>query len=153
MTYFICCFFLENKRSPLWGVIGKFRLVKNMRARENQRDFAEWLLKLGNGQMVSDALDAPEGSIDIPHICMTENNIVDAIFPNFEDDISTSVILNPKNDPCLQLSVQILKRLPGNDYTFYSHDSALCTTLLNFYIQLLLQACHLIFSCSKLEQL
>lgn len=65
--------------------------------------------------------------IDIPNQCVVDD-IVDSIFPNFDEDRSTSTILTPKNDTSLKLNDEILQRLPGQVRTFLSSDRALCDT-------------------------
>jgi hypothetical protein len=44
---------VENciKSSPLWAQFQIYKLKKNMRADEDQHEFATWLLALGNGDL------------------------------------------------------------------------------------------------------
>ena len=44
------------KKSPLWNLFQQFHLVTNMRANqdENYREFADWLLRIGNGREPTD---------------------------------------------------------------------------------------------------
>ena len=49
-----------------------------------------------------------------------------AIFPNFDEDRSNSIILTAKNDTSLKLNDEILQRLDGVKRTFFSSDSAVC---------------------------
>ena len=112
------------KRSPLWKHFHIFKLTENMRASVEEKDFARWLLQLGNGDLQSQST-SDDGMIDIPPECVIDD-IVDTIFPDFDVDRSDSVILTPKNDMSLQLNDEILKRLPGDNHVFFSCDRALC---------------------------
>ena len=46
-----------------------FKLTENMRAHQEEKEFAKWLLKLGNGELKSESSDASDQSIDIPDMC------------------------------------------------------------------------------------
>ena len=52
--------------------------------------------------------------------------MVDAIFPDFNEDRSNSIILTAKNDTSLIINDQVLERFPGQDTTFFSADSVIC---------------------------
>jgi hypothetical protein len=112
------------KRSPLWSHITSFNLTQNMRALPEEHEFANWLLQLGNGTLASDAADAPVGYIDIPVQCLNNEPLIDIIFPDFDGDRTSHVILTPKNDSSLQINDQVLTRLPGVEYVLLSHDQA-----------------------------
>ena len=112
------------KRSPLWKHFRIFKLTQNMRAHQEEREFADWLLQLGNGTLTSTET-AEEDMIDIPNQCIVDD-MVQAIFPNFDEDRSGSIILTPKNDISLKLNDEILQRLPGEEHVFFSCDSAIC---------------------------
>ena len=112
------------KRSPLWKYFRIFKLTENMRAHQEEREFADWLLQLGNGTLTSTGTDE-EDMIDIPNECIV-SDMVDAIFPNFDEDRSGSIILTPKNVTSLKLNDEILQRLPGEEHVFLSCDSAIC---------------------------
>ena len=42
------------KHSPLWPLVKTLHLVQNMRARKEEKEFTEWLLKVGNGTLHSE---------------------------------------------------------------------------------------------------
>ena len=109
------------KRSPLWQYVTVFKLTENMRAHQEEKEFAKWLLKLGNGELKSESSDASDQSIDIPDL-----DIADAIFPDFSEDRTYSVILTQKNEISLKLNDEILKRMPGQEHVFFSYDNTLC---------------------------
>ena len=112
------------KRSPLWRHFRVYNLTENMRAHQEEREFANWLLQIGNGTLQS-SISSDEDMVDIPGECVVDD-MVEAIFPNFDEDRSNSIILTPKNDTSLKLNDKILKRLPGVERTFFSCDSAIC---------------------------
>ncbi len=118
---------IENTliRSHLWPQIQKMHLTKNMRAKSDQQEFADWLLKLGNGELKTECKDAVEGSIDIPERCVVEGNIVDTIYPDLSKDVSKFAILTPKNETTLQLNDEILQKLPGKERVYTSIDKAI----------------------------
>jgi hypothetical protein len=114
------------KRSHLWAHVKTFQLEENMRAGEGEREFAQWLLRLGNAELRSSVDDAPEGSIDIPDECICRQDIVDTIYPDFTLDRSQHVILTPKNDASLTLSDRVLERVDGLAVVYLSQDTARC---------------------------
>ena len=110
---------VENclKRSPLWCHFETVHLIRNMRAKENEVEFAQWLLQLGNGTLNS--LDM----VDILAQCTLTDDIVSSVYPDAAADIQDRVILTPKNDVTLQLNDAILKTVPSEPRTFLSDDS------------------------------
>ena len=99
-----------------------------MRAHQYQ-DFAQWLLKLGNGELSCSDSQCPPSSIIIPSQCnIVQGNIVDEVFPDLLDPraLTNTVILTPTNDSSLQLNDQVLKRVPGEPKTYLSNDKAIC---------------------------
>ena len=73
-----------------------------MRANENEREFATWLLQLGNGTLQT-TINSEEDMIDIPPQCIVRN-MVDSNFPDFNEDRCNSIILTTKNDISLKLN-------------------------------------------------
>jgi hypothetical protein len=63
------------KSSRLWKYFTKFKLSQNMRALENEKDFAEWVLKIGNGMLNDENDDVP-----IPPECICEGDLSDEVF-------------------------------------------------------------------------
>ena len=115
------------KRSHLWQYVQVFPLTLNMRANQDERQFSDWLLQLGNGTLqstVSENID----TIDIPEQCVSQGDLIDEIFPDFEQDRHDSVILAPKNDATETINEQVLRRLPGIERKYFSFDEAICET-------------------------
>ena len=59
--------------------------------RPGEREFCDWLIELGNGTLRSVLPEAIAGQIDIPSDCSITDNIVDAIFPDFNIDRSKTL--------------------------------------------------------------
>ena len=117
------------KQSPVWQDVKVFKLTKNMRAHPDEKDFVDWLLKMGNGSLKSEVAGNEEYMIDIPSQCICEGDIVDDIFPDLRDEgIYDSVILTPKNDACHELNDEIVRRFSGEEVKYVSTDEAICET-------------------------
>ena len=97
---------VENclKRSPLWHHFKIIKLTKNMRANRDQQEFAEWVLQIGNGKLMS----INNNLIEIPPKCIVSDNIIDSVFDDPTCDMTKRVILTPKNDASLLLNKQVL---------------------------------------------
>lgn len=121
---------IENsiKSSHLWPHFKVVKLKTNMRAEQDQHEYAQWLLQLGNGQLQSSVPSAPPTSIDIPPQCNITEDIVNAVFSNVanQESLSTTVILASTNQTTLHLNDLIIKKLPGDSNTYLSCDQAIC---------------------------
>lgn len=116
---------IENclKMSPLWCRITKLKLIKNMRAAEDEQKFADWLLQLGNGSLESPVDELIGDSIEIPNKCNIVHDIVNAVFPDSNSLCeSQSVILTAKNDDSLQINETVLQKLENPAKTYLSTD-------------------------------
>jgi hypothetical protein len=79
-------------RSSLWKYCTIFTLTKNMRLEQNSDDneakeFAEWILKIGEGELddsEGEALIKIPSDLLIPHSTHPINDIVDAIYPELQ---------------------------------------------------------------------
>ena len=93
---------IENciKRSPLWPLFKIFKLTKNMRADQDQQDYAKWLLQVGNGQLASELDSPPPFSIDLPSQCNVTEDVVNSVFSDVTDpeSLAATVILASTND-------------------------------------------------------
>ena len=101
---------VENclKRSPLWHHFKIIKLTKNMRANQDQQEFAEWVLQVGNGKLMS----INNNLIEIPPKCIVSDNIIDSVFDDPTCDMTKRVILTPKNDASISLLLnkQVLRQ-------------------------------------------
>ena len=111
---------VENclKRSPLWQHFKIIKLKENMRAKKDQKEFADWVLQVGNGELN----DSNADSIEIPPISIVADDIIESVFDDPTVDITKRVILTPKNDASLLLNKQVLDRLQGEKRLYLSVD-------------------------------
>ena len=63
-------------RVPLWPVFTTLHLVENMRARRDKKEFAEWLLKVGDEVLQSEVQGACDTAITIPAQCIAQEALV-----------------------------------------------------------------------------
>jgi len=122
---------LKTNKS-LWSNFEVLKLTENMRTGEGEKDFADYLIKLGNGD-IEVHNDLGEDVIEIDQDMIIDGhedgrNLIDEIFGevinenNFQD-ISKRAILCPKNEDTLKLNDEILKRLQGESRTYASADT------------------------------
>ena len=96
-----------------------------MRANKDQKEFAKWVLQVGNGELRC-SNDSNGNSIEIPPISVVADNIIESVFDDPTVDITKRVILTPKNDPSLLLNKQVLDRLQGEQCLYVSVDRVIC---------------------------
>ncbi|GBN54440.1 hypothetical protein AVEN_170934-1, partial [Araneus ventricosus] len=116
------------KNSPLWSIFKQFALIRNMRTEPDEKDFADWLLHLGNGTLTNNCR-LGEDDVEIPEECVVRDSIVDEIFGSSITDmenLSEKAILCPKNEDSLKINEQVLKKLSGQNKTYFSADSIMC---------------------------
>ncbi|XP_065684585.1 uncharacterized protein LOC100202287 [Hydra vulgaris] len=113
------------KCSLQWQWVQKFTLTENMRVRDGEGDFSEWLLKLGSGTINGKEEDPFKGCIKIPQQCIIRENesIVEKIFGDAQqDDYAKRVILTPTNVDSLSINKEVFERLHGEVKTYLSAD-------------------------------
>ena len=118
---------VENclKRSPIWQHFKIIKLTENMRAMQDQKEFAEWVLQVGNGKLKCKT-DTNADLIEIPPKTVVADNIIDSVFDDPNVNMTKRVILTPKNDASLLLNKQVLDRLPGAQRLYLSVDRVMC---------------------------
>lgn len=115
---------LSIKRSSLWSLFKTFKLEENMRVDIEQRQFADYLLQLGNGELTLNAME----EIELPQNFISSNNLIDEVFGNClanenYDGMKDRAILAPLNKDVEKINDDIVAKLPGEYKTYYSHDS------------------------------
>ncbi len=111
------------KSSDLWSHFQSIQLKQNMRTGAGESDFAEWLLKVGDGSIPLDE----NQEMELPEH-MFSNDLIQATFGDHlhngnVDAIAEAVILCPKNVDTLQLNDEIVEELPGNGVNYTSVDT------------------------------
>src|SRR5208282_5791702 len=98
------------KFSRLWSCFKRLKLNRNMRTSGLNKEFNEWLIKLGDGKLPHHK--KIEGAIEIPSDFIIKNSIVDFVFGkriSLKDieSFSDRAILCPKNDATNEINDQI----------------------------------------------
>ncbi|XP_021960166.1 uncharacterized protein LOC110856033 [Folsomia candida] len=114
------------KFSNYWDKFAKLTLVQNVRSVDPE--YSEWLLKLGNGELLnSDNL--PDDFVEIPLAMIADKSIVQEIFGEklgtFEDvmNVPNRAILCPKNEDAHKINREVLDILEGEEASYLSVDS------------------------------
>ena len=110
-------------RSPIWQNVVRLQLTINRRVRPDQQDFADWLLRLGDGALPVKQHAPLQGCTQMKEQCVVDN-LVEAIFEGQfnEATYSSRVILCPTNDDSLVINNQVLERLPNQQSVYLSAD-------------------------------
>ena len=110
------------KKHKLWSEFYVMKLSENMRARENERDFANWLLQVGEGRTGE--------TIQLPSFCYP--SIQDPVQQLFSDidfktvtphQLKVRAILTVTNDLSMELNNRVLQHMPGSEVVYESIDS------------------------------
>ncbi|VDP52139.1 unnamed protein product [Heligmosomoides polygyrus] len=113
------------KTSSVWPLFKVYKLTTNMRLQANDHEYREWLMKIGNGEAISDE----NGDIQVPPHLICSGNIADAIFGDAFSgrnmDLSELAILTPRNVDALRINDYVLDRLSEEKSTFLSEDEAI----------------------------
>ncbi|KAK4562376.1 hypothetical protein RGQ29_005026 [Quercus rubra] len=135
-------------KSPLWNSCKVFILTINMRLTQNSDDiatrkFAEWILKIGDGELNN---SEGEALIEIPHDLLIQpgphpfNDIVKATYPDFDTKLSNAkyleeiAILAPTNEVVEDINGYMIDLINVDEETYLSADS-LCKASSNILDQ------------------
>jgi hypothetical protein len=97
-----------------------------MRADSSDQEFAKWILRLGNGELLnSDGLG--DNVVEIPSEFLVKGDIIDEVLGKKitleqVDALSQRAILCPKNKGTITLNEEVLKRLDGPLRSYLSVD-------------------------------
>ena len=121
---------IENTivRSPIWQThVRTFHLTRNMRLRDGESEFNEFLMALGDGKLPLKEDHPFKECITVPPQCVTEGNIVHHIFPpdtEYDEELfSSRAILCPTNQMSLDINSQVLQLVPGVEREYLSVDT------------------------------
>ena len=112
------------KSCPLYGNVTEIKLTKNMRVKDGDEDFCQWLLDIGEGSLNDDE----EQWVEVPQEYMAKSkmDLIEHTFPNIEsmgkDDLMSSGIFCPRNDDAFEINRICLNKLPGQERTYLSCD-------------------------------
>lgn len=116
--------FIKNSR--LWNEFHKFHLIQNMRAVNEQSNFAEFVLSVGNG-----TINTNDNNIIVADECVIKNtNVVNFVFGDLirnkqYEDMNSSAILSARNIDVDDINKQVLSLLDNHtERIFTSIDSA-----------------------------
>ena len=123
------------KKSNIWHKFLPIRLTENMRARESEKSFCEWLLKIGNGDegvWAEIGADKLLDSSKVPEGCSPFDALIESVFgmdsTNLgyidHEKLASSAILCARNEHTHLINEEILSRLPGEMSVSHSVDSA-----------------------------
>ena len=125
---------------PTWSSFQILRLTKNMRTATDSQEYADWLRKLGDGELTSNCSNADLGPdvIEIPEdfILPPGQSLISHVFgengemllPENEQELCCRAILCPKNEDCRDINYHIVTELmPGREmHTYNSINSVDC---------------------------
>ncbi|XP_033133939.1 uncharacterized protein LOC103833495 [Brassica rapa] len=125
--------------SYLWDSCIKFTLKVNMRVNQDEKEFSEWLLKVGEGQSQSSEEDEDDGyheqmiTVDDSLVHQTTDDplkqVVSAAYGDINKlNISTSsytdrAILTPRNETVDEINAYTISNPDGDSRDYYSCDS------------------------------
>nr|VDD13456.1 unnamed protein product [Brassica oleracea] len=125
--------------SYLWNCCHKFSLKTNMRVNQDEKEFSEWLLKVGDGRLESGQEYEDDGyhdqfiNIDESLICQSFadpfEGVVDAAYGqinrpmNSKTSYTDKAILTPRNETVDEINAYTISRTDGVSRDYFSSDS------------------------------
>uniref|UniRef100_A0A2C9KZE4 ATP-dependent DNA helicase n=1 Tax=Biomphalaria glabrata TaxID=6526 RepID=A0A2C9KZE4_BIOGL len=95
-----------------------------MRVDEEETAFAEFLLRIGDGELPLNDM----GAIALPQDVISKTNIIDEVYgdcladQNYEK-MKDRAILAPLNKDVYMINCELIDRLPGEEKVYFSFDS------------------------------
>ncbi|XP_048591443.1 uncharacterized protein LOC125576114 [Brassica napus] len=125
--------------SYLWNSCHKFSLKTNMRVNQDEKEFSEWLLRVGEGRLGAEQEYKEDGyhdqliDIDDSLICQSFvdplKEVVDAAYGqisspmNSKTSYTDKAILTPRNETVDEINAYTISRTDGVSRDYYSSDS------------------------------
>ncbi|XP_043466344.1 ATP-dependent DNA helicase pif1-like [Leptopilina heterotoma] len=114
------------KNSRLWQHFESRSLHANVRLNNDQIEFSNWLLNVGDGKPTS-SFEKENNVLEIPKDLISNGNLIDEIYgssisPN-DSSVYSSCILSLTNAEVLDMNECILSRLEAEEVVYYSNDS------------------------------
>jgi len=133
------CVSASVNRSYLWNYCQVFTLSENMRLGKTEKDFAKWILDVGNGTAIKEDSFLNEFS-EVDQIIVDENLLLNVkhnsisaveehVYTSFEKNYANPNylrdrgILTPRNETVDEINKVMLDWLPGNINVYASADS------------------------------
>ena len=116
------------KSSPLYCEVIKCQLRENMRVKEINKEFCDWMMKIGNGAKLS-ADEEDDSMVPIPDKMLVSDlkHLVNETFSNLNDmspaELMDSAIFSTVNDDVWDVNQYCLEKLAGRKKTYLSNDS------------------------------
>ncbi|XP_013713624.2 uncharacterized protein LOC106417353 [Brassica napus] len=125
--------------SYLWDSCHKFSLKTNMRVNQDEKEFSEWLLKVGEGRTQSVQEDEDDGyheqMIIVDKSLVREvkddslKQVVDVAYGDVnkvkasQSSYTDRAILTPRNETVDEINAYTISKTDGNSRDYYSYDS------------------------------
>lgn len=104
---------IENSiKNRVRDVFQTLKLTINMRAHVDEKEFAEWLLKVGNGQEKL-FTELGEDLIKVPDECVVSGDIIDDLYSGITnvEDLKDICCLSTKNEFVDELNIRIQNQI------------------------------------------
>ncbi|GBL80201.1 hypothetical protein AVEN_29175-1 [Araneus ventricosus] len=110
------------KKHRLWSDFFVMKLTENMHAFDSEKEFASWLLHVGEGESGE--------KIQLPPFCYPEiQDPVQQLFSDIDfktvtpEELKGRAILTVTNDLSMQINNRVLECMPGNEVIYESMDN------------------------------
>uniref|UniRef100_A0AC35FFM5 ATP-dependent DNA helicase n=1 Tax=Panagrolaimus sp. PS1159 TaxID=55785 RepID=A0AC35FFM5_9BILA len=119
------CVSLSIKFSNLWELFETYKLHRNMRADDNEIEFANYLLAIGEGK-----LNDEDDNIEFPEEFIVETDLAQEVYgtliqQNRFNEVANSAILSARNADVDELNKEVVEMLDASTERLYtSIDSA-----------------------------
>lgn len=127
-------------QSHLWNHCQIYVLSINMRVQTEAKDFAKWILQVGDGmapltpqkEMYTESVEDQiliHDSLLLPVTSNPLDSLCKSVFTNFNDDyndlekIKDAAILTPRNATVDEINTYLLSKIPGCEHEYLSSDS------------------------------
>ncbi|XP_076393345.1 uncharacterized protein LOC143265402 [Megachile rotundata] len=117
---------------PIWRHFQRRRLITNMGVRNDERQFAQYLLNVGDGaaNQTGDILDLSNenflhygNEIELINWCYGDDAVADSTTTTTATNFQNNILLTPLNQTCGRLNKIIVEQMPGEYFTYTSTDS------------------------------
>ncbi|XP_051168410.1 uncharacterized protein LOC127286139 [Leptopilina boulardi] len=114
------------KNNRLWDLFESRSLYVNVRLQNNDVEFSNWLLNVGDGKPQC-MIERENSVLEIPQDLISNGNLNDEIYGSsinkHNESVHSACILSLTNSEVLDLNERILLKLEGQEIIYYSVDS------------------------------